>query len=190
MDALTHAMEGYITKAAWSMSDMFHLEAMRLIYHNITKAVLLKDDEAINNMGIAQYTAGMGFSNVGLGIVHSMAHQLGAVYDTPHGLANAVLLPHVLKYNGQVCTEKFAKMGEAFGLDMNALTIEETIAKIVNAVFELNDQLGIPRHLKEIGVKEEDLMLLSEKALQDVCTGGNPRETSQEDILKIYQEAM
>ena len=119
-----------------------------------------------------------------------MAHQLGAVYDTPHGLANAVLLPHVLKYNGQVCTEKFAKMGEAFGLDMNALTIEETIAKIVNAVFELNDQLGIPRHLKEIGVKEEDLMLLSEKALQDVCTGGNPRETSQEDILKIYQEAM
>lgn len=190
MDALTHAMEGYITKAAWSMSDMFHLEAMRLIYHNITKAVLLKDDEAINNMGIAQYTAGMGFSNVGLGIVHSMAHQLGAVYDTPHGLANAVLLPYVLKYNGQVCTEKFAKMGEAFGLDMNALTIEETIAKIVNAVFELNDQLGIPRHLKEIGVKEEDLMLLSEKALQDVCTGGNPRETSQEDILKIYQEAM
>lgn len=189
MDALTHAMEGYITKAAWSMSDMFHLEAMKLIYHNILKAVKEKEVEAVNNMGIAQYTAGMGFSNVGLGIVHSMAHQLGAVYDTPHGLANAILLPYVMKYNGKVCPEKFKKMGEAFGLDMSALTEGEIVQKVVDAIFSLNDQLDIPRNLSKIGVAEKDLDLLSEKALNDVCTGGNPREVTKEEILEIYKEA-
>lgn len=189
MDALTHAMEGYITKAAWDMTDMFHLKAMSMIYQNLPKAVLEHDMDAINNMGVAQYIAGMGFSNVGLGIVHSMAHQLGAVYDTPHGLANAVLLPYVMRYNGEVCPDRFVDMGRAFGLDMNGVTGIDAVMKVVNAIQELNQKLGIPAHLKEVGVKEEDIPMLSEKAMNDVCTGGNPRETSVADIEKIYREA-
>ena len=189
MDALTHAMEGYITKAAWDMTDMFHLKAMSMIYQNLPKAVLEHDMDAINNMGVAQYIAGMGFSNVGLGIVHSMAHQLGAVYDTPHGLANAVLLPYVMRYNGEVCPDRFVDMGRAFGLDMNGVTGMDAVMKVVNAIQELNQKLGIPAHLKEVGVKEEDIPMLSEKAMNDVCTGGNPRETSVADIEKIYREA-
>ena len=163
MDALTHAMEGYITKAAWDMTDMFHLKAMSIIYQNLPKAVLEHDMDAINNMGVAQYIAGMGFSNVGLGIVHSMAHQLGAVYDTPHGLANAVLLPYVMRYNGEVCPDRFVDMGRAFGLDMNGVTGMDAVMKVVNAIQELNQKLGIPAHLKEVGVKEEDIPMLSEK---------------------------
>lgn len=189
MDALTHAMEGYITKAAWDMTDMFHLKAMSMIYQNLPKVVLEHDMDAINNMGVAQYIAGMGFSNVGLGIVHSMAHQLGAVYDTPHGLANAVLLPYVMRYNGEVCPDRFVDMGRAFGLDMNGVTGMDAVMKVVNAIQELNQKLGIPAHLKEVGVKEEDIPMLSEKAMNDVCTGGNPRETSVADIEKIYREA-
>ena len=189
MDALTHAMEGYITKAAWDMTDMFHLKAMSMIYQNLPKAVLEHDTDAINNMGVAQYIAGMGFSNVGLGIVHSMAHQLGAVYDTPHGLANAVLLPYVMRYNGEVCPDRFVDMGRAFGLDMNGVTGMDAVMKVVNAIHDLNQKLGIPAHLKEVGVKEEDIPMLSEKAMNDVCTGGNPRETSVADIEKIYREA-
>lgn len=189
MDALTHAMEGYITKAAWDMTDMFHLKAMSIIYQNLPKAVLEHDMDAINNMGVAQYIAGMGFSNVGLGIVHSMAHQLGAVYDTPHGLANAVLLPYVMRYNGEVCPDRFVDMGRAFGLDMNGVTGMDAVMKVVNAIQELNQKLSIPAHLKEVGVKEEDIPMLSEKAMNDVCTGGNPRETSVADIEKIYREA-
>ena len=189
MDALTHAMEGYITKAAWDMTDMFHLKAMSIIYQNLPKAVLEHDMDAINNMGVAQYIAGMGFSNVGLGIVHSMAHQLGAVYDTPHGLANAILLPYVRRYNGEVCPDRFVDMGRAFGLDMNGVTGMDAVMKVVNAIQELNQKLGIPAHLKEVGVKEEDIPMLSEKAMNDVCTGGNPRETSVADIEKIYREA-
>lgn len=189
MDALTHAMEGYITKAAWDMTDMFHLKAMSMIYQNLPKAVLEHDMDAINNMGVAQYIAGMGFSNVGLGIVHSMAHQLGAVYDTPHGLANAVLLPYVMRYNGEVCPDRFVDMGRAFGLNMNGVTGMDAVMKVVNAIQDLNQKLGIPAHLKEVGVKEEDIPMLSEKAMNDVCTGGNPRETSVADIEKIYREA-
>lgn len=189
MDALTHAMEGYITKAAWDMSDMFHLKAMGMIYKNLPKAVLEHDMDAINNMGIAQYIAGMGFSNVGLGIVHSMAHQLGAVYDTPHGLANAVLLPYVMKYNGEVCPDRFVAMGKEFGLDMNGVTGMNAVMKVVGAIQELNQKLGIPAHLREVGVKEEDIPMLSEKAINDVCTGGNPRETNVSDIEAIYREA-
>ena len=189
MDALTHAMEGYITKAAWDMTDMFHLKAMSIIYQNLPKAVLEHDMDAINNMGVAQYIAGMGFSNVGLGIVHSMAHQLGAVYDTPHGLANAILLPYVMRYNGEVCPDRFVDMGRAFGLDMNGVTGMDAVMKVVNAIQDLNQKLGIPEHIKEVGVKEEDIPMLSEKAMNDVCTGGNPRETSVADIEKIYREA-
>lgn len=189
MDALTHAIEGYITKGSWVMTDMLHLKAIQMIFANLEKAVLEKDPEAINNMGIAQYIAGMGFSNVGLGIVHSMAHQLGAIYDTPHGVANALLLPYVMKYNGEVCSDKYREIGTAIGLEMNGLTKEEVIEKLVNTVRELGVKVGCPTKLREVGAKEEDLQMLSEKALVDPCTGGNPRDTNVEEILEIYKEA-
>lgn len=189
MDALTHAMEGYITKSAWTMTDMFHLQAMQMIYDNLAKAVNEKDPEAIDAVGYAQYIAGMGFSNVGLGIVHSMAHSLGALYDTPHGLANALLLPHVLKFNGVACPDRFRAMGRAFHLDMDHLSDDEAVDKVVNAVRNLAIEVNIPQTLSEIGVKEEDLPKLSHQALNDVCTGGNPREVTEEDILGIYRDA-
>ncbi len=189
MDALTHAMEGYITKAAWLMTDMFHLNAMALIYKNLAKAVNEKDDEAIDNVGYGQYIAGMGFSNVGLGIVHSMAHSLGAFYDTPHGLANALLLPHVLKFNGQVCPELFRNMGRTFGLNMDNLNDDEAIDKVVKAVRNLAIEVGIPQTLKEIGIMKEDLPKLAHQAINDVCTAGNPRNVTEEDILKLYEQA-
>jgi len=152
-------------------------------------AVKNQDMEAINNMGIAQYIAGMGFSNVGLGIVHSMAHPLGAVYDTPHGLANALLLPYVMEFNGEECISKFEEIGRAIGLDMDALTRKEIIQKVVDAVRSLAVQLGVPQHLSEIGVRKEDLKMLSKKALVDPCTGGNPRRVTIDDILEIYKKA-
>ena len=189
MDALTHAMEGYITKSAWTMTDMFHLQAMQMIYDNLAKAVNEKNPEAIDAVGYAQYIAGMGFSNVGLGIVHSMAHSLGALYDTPHGLANALLLPHVLKFNGVACPDRFREMGRAFHLDMDNLSDQEAVDKVVNAVRNLAIEVHIPQTLSEIGVKEEDLPKLSHQALNDVCTGGNPREVTEEDILGIYRDA-
>ena len=189
MDALTHAIEGYITKASWCMTDMMHLKAIQMIFTNLEKAVKNKDMEAINNMGIAQYIAGMGFSNVGLGIVHSMAHPLGAVYDTPHGLANALLLPYVMEFNGEACVQKFEEIGTAIGLDMNALTRQEIIDKVVKAVRDLGKRLGIPEHLSEIGISKDDLRMLAKKAYVDPCTGGNPRDVSQEDILELYKKA-
>lgn len=189
MDALTHAMEGYITKAAWLIPDMFHINAMSLIYKNLEKAANEKDEKAVEKIGYAQYIAGMGFSNVGLGIVHSMAHSLGAYFDTPHGVANALLLPHVLKFNGKVCPDLFRNMGNAFGIDMNNTTDEEAVQKVVDAVKELSVKLHIPQTLKEIGIPKEMLPTLAEQALNDVCTGGNPREVTKEDILAIYQEA-
>lgn len=189
MDALTHAMEGYITKAAWLIPDMFHINAMSLIYKNLEKAANDKDKKAVEKIGYAQYIAGMGFSNVGLGIVHSMAHSLGAYFDTPHGVANALLLPHVLKFNGKVCPELFRNMGNAFGLDMKNTTDEEAVDKVVDAVKELSIKLHIPQTLKEIGIPKEMLPTLADQALNDVCTGGNPREVTKEDILALYKEA-
>lgn len=189
MDALTHAMEGYITKAAWLIPDMFHINAMSLIYKNLEKAANDKDEKAVEKIGYAQYIAGMGFSNVGLGIVHSMAHSLGAYFDTSHGVANALLLPHVLKFNGKVCPDLFRNMGNAFGMDMSNTTDEEAVDKVVDAVKKLSIKLHIPQTLKEIGIPKEMLPTLAEQALNDVCTGGNPREVTKEDILAIYQEA-
>ena len=189
MDALTHAIEGYTTKAAWEMTDMFHLNAMALIYKNLEKAVNLKDRDAIDNVGYGQYIAGMGFSNVGLGIVHSMAHSLGAFFDTPHGLANALLLPHVLKFNGKICPDLFRNMGRAMGLDMDNLTDDEAVDKVVDAVRSLAIKIGIPQTLKEIGIKKEDLPMLAHQAIDDVCTAGNPRNVTEQDILALYQEA-
>ncbi len=188
LDALTHAMECYITKGAWEMSDMFALKAMKLIYENLESAVN-KNRDAMDKMALAQYIAGMGFSNVGLGIVHSMAHQLGAVYDTPHGVANALLLPYILEYNGEVCPDRFRDMGRAFGLDMNGLSDKEAVKKVADAVRELAVRLNIPQHIRDIGGKEEDIPLLAKKALEDPCTGGNPREIDLVEFEKLFKIA-
>lgn len=189
MDALTHAMEGYITKAGWLIPDMFHVNAMALIYKNLEKAANEKDELAIEKMAYAQYIAGMGFSNVGLGIVHSMAHSLGAFFDTPHGLANAILLPHVLKFNGKACPDLFRNMGRAFGLDMNNITDDEAIDKVVRAVQDLSKRLQIPQTLQEIGIPREMISQLAEQAIKDICTSGNPREVTVDNIKELYLEA-
>lgn len=189
MDALTHAMEGYITKAGWLIPDMFHVNAMALIYKNLEKAAKEKNKVAVEKMAYAQYIAGMGFSNVGLGIVHSMAHSLGAYFDTPHGVANALLLPHVMKFNGKVCPELFRNMGNAFGLNMANTTDEEAVQKVVDAVAELSRKLNIPQTLKEIGIPEEMIPTLAKQAINDACTPGNPREVTVDDIIAIYKEA-
>lgn len=189
MDALTHAIEGYITKAGWLIPDMFHINAMSLIYKNLEKAANQKEQEAVEKVAYAQYIAGMGFSNVGLGIVHSMAHSLGAYFDTPHGVANALLLPHVLRFNGSSCPELFRNIGKSFELDMNNLTNEEVIEKVVTAIQKLSKQLKIPQTLKEIGITKEMIPTLAKQAINDVCTAGNPREVSVEDIINIYEQA-
>lgn len=189
MDALTHAMEGYITKAAWLIPDIFHINAMALIYKNLAKAVNLKDNYAIEQVGYGQYIAGMGFSNVGLGIVHSMAHSLGAFFDTPHGVANALLLPHVLRFNGKVCPDLFVNMGNALGLDMRGLSGMAAVDKVVDAVKELSISVGIPQTLQEIGIPESALEKLAHQAISDVCTSGNPRKVTEKDILQLYKEA-
>ena len=189
MDALTHAMEGYVTKAHWEMTDMFHLKAMEIIYKNIEAAVD-KDPKAIEQMALAQYIAGMGFSNVGLGIVHSMAHQLGAMYDTPHGVANALLLPYVLEFNGDACPERYRDMGRAFGLEMDGISDEEAVARVVEAVRSLAIRLNIPQHIRNIGGKEKDITLLAKKAYDDPCTPGNPKDVSVVDLEQLFKKAM
>ena len=189
MDALTHAMEGYITKGHWEMTDLFCLKAMGLIYKNLEKAVN-KDKKAIEQMALAQYIAGMGFSNAGLGIVHSMAHQLGAMYDIPHGVANALLLPYVLEWNGVACSNKYIEMGKAFGLEIEGMDPKEAVAEVVKAVRNLANRLNIPEHIRELGGKEKDIAVLAKKALNDPCTPGNPRETSLEDLEELFRKAM
>lgn len=186
MDALTHAIEGFTTKSAWEMTDMFHLEAIKLIFNSIEKAVNEKDKKAIENVGLGQYIAGMGFSNVGLGIVHSMAHPLGALYDTPHGIANAVLLPYVMEYNSKVCKDKFREIAKAMNLQVDNLSEDEIITEVINAIIDMNKRLGIPNNLKELNVQEKDIDWLANAAYNDLCTGGNPRETSINDIKSLY----
>lgn len=190
MDALTHAVEGYITKGHNTMSDMFHMEAIKLIFKYLPAAVNEKDEEAIDKMGLAQYIAGMGFSNVGLGIVHSMAHQLGAVYDTPHGIANAILLPTVMKYNGEVCYERFREILIALDVDAKDMSKEEVIETFVGMIVELSKKVGITQTVSEVGGKEEDLDMLADKAMADACMPGNPREVTKEDFIKLFKEAM
>ena len=189
MDALTHAMEGYITKAGWLIPDMFHINAMALIYKNLEKAANEKDDIAIEKMACAQYIAGMGFSNVGLGIVHSMAHSLGAFFDTPHGLANSILLPHVMRFNGQVCPDLFRNMGRAFGLNMEGLNDYEVIETIVDAIQELSKSMNIPQRLRDVGIPKEMIPQLASQAINDACTPGNPREVTVDDLITIYNQA-
>ena len=189
MDALTHAMEGYITKAGWLIPDMFHINAMALIFKNLENAANEKDEISIEKMAYAQYIAGMGFSNVGLGIVHSMAHSLGAFFDTPHGLANAILLPHVLRFNGEECPDLFRNMGRAFGLDMENLSDEEAVEKVANAVADLSKKVKIPQTLREIGIPEEMIPALANQAIDDPCTPGNPRDVTVDDLISIYKRA-
>ena len=189
MDALTHAIEGYITKGAWEMNDMFNLKAIELIAKSLRGAVE-NTNEGREGMALGQYIAGMGFSNVGLGIVHSMAHPLGAVYDTPHGVANAIILPTVMEYNAPATGEKYRDIAVAMGVQGVAdMTLEEARAAAINAVKQLSLDVGIPADLKEI-VKAEDLDFLSESAYADACRPGNPRETRVEEIKELYLKLM
>lgn len=189
MDALTHAIEGYITQGAWEMSDMFHLKAIQLIFKYLPDSVNKKEPYAVEQMGLAQYIAGMGFSNVGLGIVHSMAHQLGAVYDTPHGLANAILLPYVMRYNGAVCSGRFAEILNALGISTEGMSKNEIIAIFIDKIKELSASVGITQKLSDVGVKLDDIPMLSKKAMEDPCKPGNPREPNVDDIIEIFKTA-
>ncbi len=189
MDALTHAIEGYITKGAWEMTDMFHLKAIEIISNSLRGAVE-NTPEGREGMALGQYVAGMGFSNVGLGIVHSMAHSLGAVYDTPHGVANAILLPTVMEYNAPCTGDKYKYIAKAMGVEgVENMSQEEYRKAAVDAVKKLSADVGIPADLKAI-VKEEDLDFLSESAYADACRPGNPRDTSVEEIKELYKSLM
>ena len=199
MDALTHAIEGYITKGHNEISDMFHMKAIKMIFEYLPAAVNDKDKQAIEMMGIAQYVAGMGFSNVGLGIVHSMAHQLGAVYDTPHGIANSIILPTVMEFNGEVCYERFREILKELGINAENYSKEEVIKTFVEKIKDLSAKVGITQTVSEVGVtqtvkdtgcKEEDLEMLAEKAMEDPCKPGNPREVTLDDFIELYKKAM
>ena len=191
MDALTHAIESYITPGAWVMSDMLELKAIEMIAANLKAAVDNGSDPVAREaMSQAQYIAGMGFSNVGLGIVHSMAHPLGAHYDTPHGVANALLLPYVMEYNAESpAAPKYIQIAKAMGVNTDGMTEAEGVKAAVEAVKQLSLSIGIPQKLNEIGVRKEDLHTLAVDAFNDVCTGGNPRPTSIEDIEALYNKA-
>lgn len=190
MDALTHAIEGYTTKAAWEMTDMFHLKAIELIARHLRGAVE-NTAEGREGMALAQYVAGMGFSNVGLGIVHSMAHGLGALYDTPHGVANAIILPVVMEYNAPYTGEKYREIARAMGVEgVDAMMTQEEYRKAAcDAVRKLGQDVGIPADLKAI-VKDEDVQFLAESAFADACRPGNPRDTSVEEIAALYRSMM
>lgn len=189
MDALTHAIEGYITAGAWELSDMFHIKAIEIIARSLRDAVANKP-EGRADMALGQYVAGMGFSNVGLGIVHSMAHPLGALYDTPHGIANAIILPTVMEYNAEATGEKYREIARAMGVSgVDAMSREEYRKAAIDAVRQLSIDVGIPQDLKEI-VKEEDIPFLSQSAYEDACRPGNPKETSVEDIAALYRSLL
>lgn len=189
MDALTHAIEGYITAGAWELSDMFHLKAIEIISKSLRGAVD-NTKEGREGMALGQYVAGMGFSNVGLGIVHSMAHPLGALYDTPHGVANAIILPTVMEYNAEATGEKYREIARAMGVEgVDAMSQEEYRKAAVDAVKKLSADVGIPADLSEI-VKKEDIPFLAQSAYDDACRPGNPKETSVEDITKLYESLL
>lgn len=189
MDALTHAIEGYTTQAAWELADTLNLKAIELIAKNLRKAVENGPDGR-EGMALGQYVTGMAFSNVGLGVVHGMAHPLSAFYDTPHGVANAVLLPYVMAFNAPYTGEKFREIARAMGIgNVDAMSQEEYRQAAIDAVRQLSKDVGIPQTLREIGVKEEDLEALSEAAMADVCTGGNPRPCSKELVWEVYKTA-
>ncbi len=189
MDALTHAIEGYITAGAWELSDMFHIKAIEIIARSL-RAAVNNEPEGREGMALGQYVAGMGFSNVGLGIVHSMAHPLGALYDTPHGVANAIILPTVMEYNAEATGEKYREIARAMGVaGVDAMSQEEYRKAAIDAVKQLSIDVGIPQDLKEI-VKEEDIPFLAQSAYDDACRPGNPKETSVEDITALYKSLL
>ena len=189
MDALTHAIEGYITKGAWEMTDMFHLKAIEIIAKSLRGAVA-NEKAGREGMALGQYIAGMGFSNVGLGIVHSMAHALGAVYDTPHGVGNAILLPTVMRYNAEATGEKYRDIAKAMGVEgVDAMTLEQAREAACDAVAQLSKDVGIPQDLKGI-VKEEDIDFLAQSAMDDACRPGNPKDPTKEDIIKLYKSLL
>ena len=189
MDALTHAIEGYITAGAWELSDMFHLKAIEIIARSL-RAAVNNEPAGRTDMALGQYVAGMGFSNVGLGIVHSMAHPLGALYDTPHGIANAIILPTVMEYNAEATGEKYREIARAMGVSgVDSMSQEEYRKAAIDAVKKLSEDVGIPADLKDI-VKEEDLPFLAQSAYDDACRPGNPKETSVEDITALYKSLL
>jgi lactaldehyde reductase len=190
MDALTHAIEGYITKGAWKMSDMFELKAIEMIAKHLPVAVENPSNvEAREGMAMAQYIAGMGFSNVGLGLVHGMAHPLGAYYDIPHGVANALLLPIIMKYNATSCIDKYGEIAKAMGVNTTTFSKLDAAHAAVDAVKTLAVKVGIPERLRDLNVKEEDLEKLAGSAFNDVCTPGNPRNVTFVEILNLYKKA-
>lgn len=191
LDALTHAIEGLITKGAWEMSDMFEIKAIEMITRYLETAVKEPlNPEARNGMAVAQYIAGMAFSNVGLGVVHGMAHPLGAIFDIPHGVANALLLPVVMEFNAPAALDKYVDIAKAMNVYTFGMGREEAARAVVEAVKSLAMRVGIPQHLSELGIEEDDLERLSEAAFADVCTPGNPREVSKEIILELYRKAL
>ena len=190
MDALTHAIEGYITKGAWELTDMLHLKAIEMIARSLRKSVS-GDIDGREDMAIAQYIAGMGFSNVGLGIVHSMAHPLSALYDTPHGVACATILPTVLEYNAEATGEKYREIARAMGVEgVDNMTQEEYRKAAVQAVRQLGIDVGIPQKVSEVGVKDEDIRFLAESAMADACTPGNPKDPTLEDVEALYRSML
>ena len=188
MDALTHAIEGYTTKAAWELTDMMHLKAIEIISRSL-RAAVANDPKGREDMALGQYVAGMGFSNVGLGIVHSMAHPLGALYDTPHGVANAIILPTVMEYNAPMTGDKYKYIAQAMGVDTTGMDQDAYRKAAVDAVKKLSADVGIPADLKDI-VKEEDVQFLSQSAYDDACRPGNPRDTSVEEIAELYRSLL
>ena len=189
MDALTHAIEGYITKGAWELSDMFHIKAIEIIARSLPGAVL-NTEEGREDMALGQYIAGMGFSNVGLGLVHAMAHPLGALYDTPHGVANAILLPTIMEWNASATGEKYRDIAKAMGVkDVDKMSLDDARSACVKAVYDLAREVGIPKDLKAI-IKEEDLDFLAQSAVDDACFPGNPRKTTKADVIDLYKKLL
>jgi lactaldehyde reductase len=188
MDALTHAIEGYTTRAAWEMTDMFHIKAIEIIGRSL-RAAVENDPKGREDMALGQYIAGMGFSNVGLGIAHSMAHTLGAVYDTAHGVACAMMLPIVMEYNQEYTGEKYKEIARVMGVKgVDEMSVEEYRKAVIDAVRQLSVDVGIPTKLEAL--KEEDLPFLAESAFADACAPGNPRETSVEDLTALFRKIM
>lgn len=191
MDALTHAIEGYITKGAWALSDMFEIEAIRTISRSLPTAVAEPSNAVARDaMAVAQYVAGMAFSNVGLGLVHGMAHPLGSLFDIPHGVANALLLPTIMEWNKPACLDKYPAIAEAMGVDISGMTREEAAQAACDAVKALSIKVGIPQRLSEIGISEKDITALAGQAIADVCTPGNPRDVTIDDITELYSKVL
>ncbi|MBQ3635860.1 MAG: lactaldehyde reductase [Bacteroidales bacterium] len=191
MDALTHAIEGYITKGAWVMSDMYELQAIKMIAENLPTAVEEpKNPKGREGMALAQYIAAQAFSNVGLGLVHGMAHPMGSLFDVPHGVANALLLPTIMEFNMPKCIEKFGVIAQTMGVDTKGMTKEQAAQAAVDAVKALSIRVGIPQHLSELGIKESDIPALAAQAITDVCTPGNPRDVTEEEIKALYKKVL